>query len=393
MSKNTVVIIDGARTPMGGLQGALANGTAPELASTAIAAAVERSGIEAADIDEVFMGCVLPAGLKQGPARQAALGAGIPKSTGAVTLNKLCGSGMQATIFGHDSLLAGTNKIVVTGGMESMTNAPHLLPGARSGVRSGHATMYDHMFMDGLEDAYTGKAMGLFAQNTANDYGITREQMDDFAIESLSRAKAAIDDGSLSAEIAPVTITTRRGETVVSDDEQPHKAQLEKIPKLRPAFVKDGTITAANSSSISDGASALVLMLESEAENRGLTPMARIVAHSRHSQDPSEFTVAPIGAINKLFEKTGWSKEDVDLFEINEAFAMVTMLAINELGLDHGKVNIHGGACAQGHPIGSTGSRIIVSLMYALKKLGKKRGVAALCIGGGEATAVGIELI
>jgi acetyl-CoA C-acetyltransferase len=393
MSKNTVVIIDGARTPMGGLQGALANATAPELASTAIAAAVKRSGIEAADIDEVFMGCVLPAGLKQGPARQAALGAGIPKSTGAVTLNKLCGSGMQATIFGHDSLLAGTNKIVVTGGMESMTNAPHLLPGARSGVRSGHATMYDHMFMDGLEDAYTGKAMGLFAQNTANDYGITREQMDDFAIESLSRAKAAIDDGSLSAEIAPVTITTRRGETVVSDDEQPHKAQLDKIPKLRPAFVKDGTITAANSSSISDGASALVLMLESEAENRGLTPMARIVAHSRHSQDPSEFTVAPIGAINKLFEKTGWSKEDVDLFEINEAFAMVTMLAINELGLDHGKVNIHGGACAQGHPIGSTGSRIIVSLMYALKKLGKKRGVAALCIGGGEATAVGIELI
>lgn len=393
MSKNTVVIIDGARTPMGGLQGALANATAPELASTAIAAAVKRSGIEAADVDEVFMGCVLPAGLKQGPARQAALGAGIPKATGAVTLNKLCGSGMQATIFGHDSLLAGTNKIVVTGGMESMTNAPHLLPGARSGVRSGHATMYDHMFMDGLEDAYTGKAMGLFAQNTANDYGITREQMDDFAIESLSRAKAAIDDGSLSAEIAPVTITTRRGETVVSDDEQPHKAQLEKIPKLRPAFVKDGTITAANSSSISDGASALVLMLESEAENRGLTPMARIVAHSRHSQDPSEFTVAPIGAINKLFEKTGWTKEDVDLFEINEAFAMVTMLAINELGLDHGKVNIHGGACAQGHPIGSTGSRIIVSLMYALKKLGKKRGVAALCIGGGEATAVGIELI
>ncbi len=393
MSKNTVVIIDGARTPMGGLQGALANATAPELASTAIAAAVKRSGIEPADIDEVFMGCVLPAGLKQGPARQAALGAGIPKATGAVTLNKLCGSGMQATIFGHDSLLAGTNKIVVTGGMESMTNAPHLLPGARSGVRSGHATMYDHMFMDGLEDAYTGKAMGLFAQNTANDYGITREQMDDFAIESLSRAKAAIDDGSLSAEIAPVTITTRKGENVVSDDEQPHKAQLDKIPKLRPAFVKDGTITAANSSSISDGASALVLMLESEAEDRGLAPMARIVAHSRHSQDPSEFTVAPIGAINKLFEKTGWSKEDVDLFEINEAFAMVTMLAINELGLDHGKVNIHGGACAQGHPIGSTGSRIIVSLMYALKKLGKTRGVAALCIGGGEATAVGIELI
>lgn len=393
MSKESVVIVNGARTPMGGLQGALAAATAPELASTAIAAAVERSGIQAEDVDEVFMGCVLPAGLKQGPARQAALAAGIPKSTGAVTLNKLCGSGMQATIFGHDSLLAGTNKVVVTGGMESMTNAPHLLPGARSGVRSGHATMYDHMFMDGLEDAYTGKAMGVFAQGTADDYGITREQMDAFAIESLSRAKAAIDDGSLTAEIAPVTITTRKGETVVTDDEQPHKAQLDKIPRLRPAFVKDGTITAANSSSISDGASALVLMLESEATERGLKPMARIIAHSRHSQDPSEFTVAPIGAMNKLFEKTGWTKDDIDLFEINEAFAMVTMLAINELELDHNKVNIHGGACAQGHPIGSTGSRIIVSLMYALKKLGKKRGVAALCIGGGEATAVGIELI
>jgi acetyl-CoA C-acetyltransferase len=393
MSNDCVVIVNGARTPMGGLQGSLSAATAPELASTAIAAAVERAGVDAADVDEVFMGCVLPAGLKQGPARQAALGAGIPKATGAVTLNKLCGSGMQATIFGHDSLVAGTNKIVVTGGMESMTNAPHLLPGARSGVRSGHTTLHDHMFIDGLEDAYTGKAMGIFAQGTADDYGITREQMDAFAIESLSRAKAAIDDGSLTPEISPVTISTRKGETVITDDEQPHKAQLDKIPKLRAAFVKDGTITAANSSSISDGASALVLMLESEAKARGLAPMARIVAHSRHSQDPSEFTVAPIGAMNKLFEKTGWTKDDVDLFEINEAFAMVTMLAINELELDHAKVNIHGGACAQGHPIGSTGSRIIVSLMYALKKLGKKRGVAALCIGGGEATAVGIELI
>jgi acetyl-CoA C-acetyltransferase len=393
MSKDFVVIVNGARTPMGGLQGDLALATAPELGSTAIAAAVERSGVDAADVDEVFMGCVLPAGLKQGPARQAALGAGIPKDTGAVTLNKLCGSGMQATIFGHDSIVAGTNSIVVTGGMESMTNAPHLLPGARGGVRSGHATMYDHMFLDGLEDAYTGKAMGIFAQGTADDKGITREQMDAFAIESLTRAKAAIDDGSLTAEIAPVTITTRKGETVVSDDEQPHKAQPEKIPKLRAAFVKDGSITAANSSSISDGASALVMMLESEAGKRGLEPMARIIAHARHSQHPSEFTVAPIGAMNKLFEKTGWSKDDVDLFEINEAFAMVTMLAINEMGLDHAKVNIHGGACAQGHPIGSTGSRIIVSLMYALKKLGKTRGVAALCIGGGEATAVAIELI
>jgi len=393
MSKDSVVIIDGARTPMGGLQGCLSAASAPELASTAISAAIGRSEIDAADVDEVFMGCVLPAGLKQGPARQAARGAGIPDATGAVTLNKLCGSGMQATIFGHDSIVAGTNKIVVTGGMESMTNAPHLLPGARSGVRSGHANMYDHMFIDGLEDAYTGKAMGVFAQGTANDYGITREQMDAFAIESLTRAKAAIDDGSLEPETAPVTITTRKGEAVIKDDEQPHNAMPEKIPNLRPAFVKDGTITAANSSSISDGASALVLMSEDEAGKRGLTPMARIVAHSRHSQHPSEFTVAPIGAVKKLYEKTGWTNDDIDLFEINEAFAMVTMLAINELGLDPAKVNIHGGACAQGHPIGSTGSRIIVSLMYALKKLGKKRGVAALCIGGGEATAVGIELI
>ena len=393
MNNDSVVIVDGARTPMGGLQGSLAAVPAPELAATAIAATVERSGIDAADIDEVFMGCVLPAGLKQCPARQAAIGAGIPKSTGAVTLNKACGSGMQATIFGHDSILAGTNTVVITGGLESMSNAPHLLPGARTGVRLGHTTMYDHMFYDGLEDAYTGRAMGTFAQETADERGITREQMDAFAIESLTRAKQAIDDGSLKAEIAPVTVKSRKGETVVSDDEQPHKAVIDKIPGLRPAFAKDGTITPANSSSISDGASALLLMSGAEAERRGLKPMARIVAHARHSQEPEEFTIAPIGAINKLFEKTGWTQADVDLFEINEAFAMVTMLAMQDLGLDHSKVNVHGGACAQGHPIGSTGSRIIVTLMYALKKYGKKRGVAALCIGGGEATAVGIELL
>ncbi|MEH6519262.1 MAG: acetyl-CoA C-acyltransferase [Halioglobus sp.] len=393
MSNDSVVIIDGARTPMGGLQGCLSAATAPELAATAIAGTLARSGVDAADVDEVFMGCVLPAGLKQGPARQAAIGAGIPNSTGAVTLNKLCGSGMQATIFGYDSIIAGTNKIVISGGMESMTNAPHLLPGARTGVRSGHASMYDHMFLDGLEDAYTGRAMGTFAQETADERGITREQMDAFALESLSRARKAIDEGSLTAEIAPVTIKSRKGEVVIKDDEQPHKAAVEKIPGLRPAFAKDGTITAANSSSISDGASALMLMSAAEAAERGLAPMARIVAHARHSQHPSEFTIAPIGAMQKLFDKTGWSKDDVDLFEINEAFAMVTMLAINELELDHAKVNVHGGACAQGHPIGSTGSRIIVSLMYALKKQGKKRGVAALCIGGGEATAIGIELL
>jgi len=393
MSNDAVVILNGARTPMGGLLGSLAPVAAPALASTAIAAAIERSGVDVADIDEVFMGCVLPAGLKQCPARQAAIGAGIPKSAGAVTVNKACGSGMQATIFGFDSIVAGTNKLVVCGGMESMSNAPHLLQGARGGIGSGHKQVYDHMFTDGLEDAYTGRAMGSFAQETVDERGITREQMDAFAIESLSRAKQAIDNGSLTAEIAPVTVTTRKGDTVVSDDEQPHKAVIEKIPTLRPAFSKDGSITAANSSSISDGASALLLASESEASARGLKPMARIVAHSRHSREPSEFTIAPIGAIEKVLAKAGWSKDQVDLFEINEAFAMVTMLAINELGLDHAKVNVNGGACAQGHPIGSTGSRIIVTLMYALQQRGLKRGVAALCIGGGEATAVAIELV
>jgi len=393
MSNVSVVIVDGARTPMGGLQGALSPVRAPDLAATAIAATIEKSKISAGDIDEVFMGCVLPAGLKQCPARQAAIGAGIPDGAGAVTVNKACGSGMQATIYGYDSIVAGTNSVVVAGGMESMSNAPHLVPNSRSGLRTGHNTVYDHMFIDGLEDAYTGRAMGSFAQDTANARGITREQMDTFAIESLTRAKQAIDAGALNAETASVTVTTRKGETVITDDEQPHKAAIERIPHLKPAFAKDGTITAANSSSISDGASALLLMSESEAKARGLEPMARIVAHARHSQAPSEFTTAPIGAINKLFAKTGWTKDDVDLFEINEAFAMVTMLAIEDLELDHEKVNVHGGACAQGHPIGSTGSRILVSLMYALQRQEKQRGVAALCIGGGEATAVGIELL
>jgi acetyl-CoA C-acetyltransferase len=393
MSSNAVVIVDGARTPMGGLMGALSSVPAPELAATAIAAVIARSGVDAAAIDEVFMGCVLPAAVKQCPARQAAIGAGIPTSAGAVTVNKACGSGMQATIFGYDSIMAGTNTAVIAGGMESMSRAPHMLPGARGGVGSGHATVCDHMFTDGLEDAYTGRAMGSFAQETVDERGITREQMDAFAIESLTRAKNAIEAGSLRAEIAPVTVKTRKSEVLVEDDEQPHKAAIEKIPALRPAFAKDGSITAANASSISDGASALLLMSEAEATARNLKPMARIVAHSRHSQAPGEFTVAPIGAIKKLFEKTGWNVADVDLFEINEAFAMVTMLAIADLGLDHDKVNVHGGACAQGHPIGSTGSRIIVTLMHALRQRGEHRGVAALCIGGGEATAVGIELI
>ena len=393
MSTHSVVIVNGARTPMGGLQGCLSTVPATELGSTAIRAAVERSGVPAADIDEVFMGCVLPAGLKQCPARQAAIGADIPKSTGAVTVNKACGSGMQAAIFGYDSIVAGTNKVVLAGGLESMSNAPHMIVGARAGVRTGNGKLYDHMFLDGLEDAYTGRAMGTFAQETADERKLTREQMDAFAIESLNRAKTAIDDGSLAAEITPVTVSSRKGDTVITDDEQPHKAAVEKIPGLRPAFAKEGTITAANSSSISDGASALVMMSGAEAEQRGLAPMARIVGHARHSQAPEEFTIAPVGAVNKLFAKTGWTAADVDLFEINEAFAMVTMMAIDDLGLDHAQVNIHGGACAQGHPIGSTGSRIIVSLMYALKKLGKSRGVAALCIGGGEATAVAIEML
>jgi len=392
MTQDSVVIIGGARTPMGGLQGALSSISAPELGSVAITEALARSAVETADVDEVFMGCVLPAGLKQCPARQAAIGAGIPNGAGAVTVNKACGSGMQATMFAVDSIRAGTNQVVVSGGMESMSNAPHLMPAARGGVRLGTSTLYDHMFMDGLEDAYTGRAMGSFAQEVADQYGLSREAMDAFAVESLSRAKRAIEDGSLRDEMAPVTVRTRKGEHVVSDDEQPHKAAIDKIPALRPVFAREGTITAANASSISDGASALVLMSAAAAQQRGLSPFAEVIAHARHSQAPAEFTLAPVGAIRKLLDKTGWDAASVDLFEINEAFAMVTMLAMQELGLDHERVNVHGGACAQGHPIGSTGSRIIVTLMHALRRRGGHRGIAALCIGGGEATAVAIEL-
>lgn len=393
MSKDSVVIVSGARTPVGGLNGSLSDATAVDLASTAIRAAVERSGVAGEDIEQVVMGCVLQAGVKQSPARQALIYAGLPQATGAATVNKVCGSGMQATIHVHDMIKAGTAKIALAGGMESMSNAPHLLPGARSGIGTGDKTIYDHMFLDGLADAYTGDAMGAFAQKTADDNNITREAMDEFAIESLTRAQKAIDDGSLKEEIVPVTVKTRRSETVVEDDEQPGKARLDKIPSLRPAFAKDGTITAANASSISDGASALVLMPESEANARGLKPLARIVAHSSYSHEPELFTTAPIGSIKKVLAKAGWKKDDVDLWEINEAFAMVTMLAIQGLGLDHAKVNVHGGACAQGHPIGSTGSRVIVTLMHALHKYGKKKGVASLCIGGGEALSVAIEVI
>ncbi len=393
MSSDSVYIVSGARTPMGGLLGSLSGATAVELGTTAIAEAVKRSGLSPEEIEEVTMGCVLPAGLKQGPARQAALGAGIPKTTGAVTINKLCGSGMQATIYAHDSIKAGTCSIALAGGMESMSNAPHLVLGARGGVGTGNKGLEDHMFFDGLQDAYTGNMMGHFAQQTADDNGLSREEMDAYAIESLKRAQAAIADGSLEAETAPVTLKTRKGEIVVKDDEQPLKGNADKIPTLRPAFKKDGTITAANASSISDGASALILMSGEEVEKRGIKPLARIVAHARNSHEPELFTTAPIGSMQKVLQKAGWSREDVDLWEINEAFAMVTMLAIRELGLDPTKVNVHGGACAQGHPVGSTGSRIIISLIYALQKYGKKRGVASLCIGGGEALATAIELV
>ncbi|UJJ32571.1 acetyl-CoA C-acyltransferase [Halopseudomonas maritima] len=393
MSDQSIVIVSGARTPMGGFQGSLSALSATELGALSIREAVARAGIDAADVQEVIMGCVLPAGLKQGPARQASLGAGLPAATGCTTINKLCGSGMKAVMQAHDALKAGSNQVMVAGGMESMSNAPYIIEKARTGLRMGHGEIKDHMFLDGLEDARTGRLMGSFAQDTADQYGLNREDMDAYAIESLKRAQAAIEAGTLAKEIVPVTVKTRKGEVVVKDDEQPLNANLDKIPGLKPAFKKDGTITAANASSISDGASALVMMTAGEAERRGLKPLARIVAHATQSQDPSEFTLAPIGAMTNLFNKTGWSAADVDLFEINEAFAMVTMLAMREHGLDHAKVNIYGGACAQGHPVGSTGSRIIITLINALQQTGGKRGVASLCIGGGEATAVAIELV
>jgi acetyl-CoA C-acetyltransferase len=392
MSEN-IVIVSGVRTPMCGFQGSLSSLSAVDLGALVIREAVARAGIDGTDVQEVIMGCVLPAGLRQGPARQAALNAGLPSSTGCTTINKLCGSGMKALMQAHDALKAGSNQVMVAGGMESMSNAPYIIEKARGGLRMGHGEIKDHMFLDGLEDARSGRLMGSFAQDTATEYGLTREQMDAYAIESLARAKNAIDSGVLDSEIIPVTVKTRKGEVVIKDDEQPHNANVEKIPTLRPAFSKDGTITAANASSISDGASALVLMTESEATRRGLKPLARVVGHATQSQDPSEFTIAPVGAMTNLFNKTGWSKDDVDLFEINEAFAMVTMLAMQEHGLDHSKVNIYGGACAQGHPVGSTGSRLIVTLINALQQTGGKRGVASLCIGGGEATAVAIELV
>lgn len=393
MSSDAIVIVAAARTPMGGFQGELSPVSAPELGATAIKAAVERANLAAEDIDEVLMGCVLPAGTKQAPARQASLGAGLPFSAGATTVNKVCGSGLKTVMMAHDLVAAGSARVVVAGGMESMSNAPYLLDKARSGYRMGHGQVLDHMMLDGLQDAYEGLPMGNYAQATADSYGFSREDMDAFAIESLQRAQNAIKEGHFEREIAPVTYRTRKGEVSVSFDEQPGKARMDKIPTLRPAFTKDGTVTAANSSSISDGAAALVVMRASDAQARGLTPLARIASHATHSQKPAEFTVAPVGAMNKALEKAGWNKEDVELWEINEAFAMVTMIAIKDMALDPAKVNVHGGACALGHPIGASGARLLVTLLHALKQQGKKKGVTSLCIGGGEAVAMAVEVL
>lgn len=390
---DSIVIVNSARTAMGGFQGIMSNATSPEMGATAIKAAIERASIQPQEIDEVIMGCVLSAGIGQGPARQAMRQAGLPDETGALTINKLCGSALKAIMQAHDTIKAGSADIIVAGGMESMTNAPYIMPKARAGYRMGHQEVKDHMFFDGLEDADTGKLMGQFAQEMANKRGITREQMDAFAIESLNRANTAINEGHFKNEITPITIKTRKGEIVVDIDEQPGNAKIDKISTLRPAFAKDGTVTAANSSSISDGAAATVLMKESLATQKGLTPQARIVAHATNSRHPSEFTIAPIGSMEKVLKKAGWTVEDVDLWEINEAFAMVTMAAMDELKIDHAKVNIEGGACALGHPVGCSGARIVITLINSLKRTGGKKGIASLCIGGGEAVAIAIELV
>ena len=392
MQDDPIVIVGMARTPMGGFQGDLSDVAASDLGAAAISAALSRAGLPADQVEEVVFGCVLPAGQGQAPARQAALGAGLPLSTGATTVNKMCGSGMKAAMFAHDLILAGSAKVAVAGGMESMTNVPYLLPKARGGYRMGHGQVIDHMFLDGLEDAYDkGRLMGTFAEDCAQSYQFTREAQDAYAIASLERANAAIADGSFAGEITPVTVKTRKGEVEVSVDEQPGKARPDKIPSLKPAFRKDGTVTAANSSSISDGAAALVLMRRSEAEARGLAPLAEIRGHATHAHEPNLFPTAPIGAMRKLSEKTGWDLKDVDLFEVNEAFAVVAMAAMRDLDLPHDKVNVHGGACALGHPIGASGARVMVTLLAAMQKNDLRRGIATLCIGGGEATAVAIE--
>ena len=393
MSQDPVVIVGMARTAMGGFQGELSEMTASQLGAVAIEAALKDAGVAGEDVDEVIMGNVLPAGQGQAPARQASKGAGVPDAAGCTTINKMCGSGMKATMFANDLLTAGTNDVMVAGGMESMTNAPYVLPKARQGYRLGHSEVKDHMFLDGLEDAYEpGRLMGSFAEQTAQHYQFTREQQDAYAIRSLKRAQAAQDSGVAADEIAPVTMKTRKGEVVVDTDEQQRNANLDKIPQLKPAFAKDGTVTPANSSSISDGAAALTLMLQSEAKRRGLTPLATIRGHAAYANQPGLFPTAPVGAIEALMSKTGWSLDEVDLFEINEAFAVVALVTMSKLGLSHEKVNVHGGACALGHPIGASGARIIVTLLSALRQRGLQRGVAAICIGGGEATAMAIEL-
>ncbi len=388
-----IVIVSALRTPMGGFSGCLANVTATELGASAIKAVVAQANLTSEQVDEVIMGCVLPAGLKQAPARQAAIAADLALSTVCTTINKVCGSGMKAAMQAHDALFSGSIDVAVAGGMESMSNAPYLLPKARVGMRMGHGQVFDHMMLDGLENAYDGISMGCFAQETADEMGFTRKEMDEFAIRSLSHANAAIDSGAFKSEITPVTVKSRGSETVVDTDEQPGNARPDKIPSLRAAFKKGGTITAANASSISDGAAALVMMKLSTAKTRGLTPLCKIVAHATHAQKPAEFTVAPVGAMNKLLDIAGWTTDDVDLFEINEAFAMVTLLAVNKMNLDINKVNIHGGACALGHPLGASGARIIVTLIHALKNKGLSKGVASLCIGGGEATAIAVEIL
>ena len=393
MSSDAIVIVAAKRTPIGAFQGTLSGATAPHLGATAIGGAISACGIDASDIDRVLMGCVLPAGLGQAPARQAALDAGIPDDVPCVTVNKMCGSGMESIILGHDMIKAGSVGIVVAGGLESMSNAPYMLPKARSGMRMGHQQALDHMFYDGLQDPYSGEMMGHYAQVTADKYGFSREEMDNYAIESVTRAQRAVANGTFGGEISPVTIKSRRGETIVDTDETPGTVHVDKIPTLRPAFAKDGTVTAATSSSISDGAAAVVMMTAAEAEKRGLTPIARIVGHSVFAQAPAWFTTAPIHAVKKLHEALGWTPDDVDLYEINEAFACVTMAAMKDLGISHDKVNVNGGACALGHPIGATGARISVTLLHELAAQGLTRGIASQCIGGGEATAVAFEII
>jgi acetyl-CoA C-acetyltransferase len=391
-NNDPIVIVGMARTPIGAFQGELANFTASDLGKFAIEEALKRSNVKPGDVEDVVMGCVLPAGQGQAPARQASIKAGIPDSVGATTINKMCGSGMKAVMFAHDNILAGSANVMVAGGMESMTNAPYLLDKARGGIRMGHGKVLDHMFLDGLEDAYDkGQLMGVFADDTARKCQLTREDQDKFAIASLSRALEASKSGAFKAEIVPITIKAKTGDTVISEDESPKKGKPEKIPTLKPAFTPDGTVTAANASSISDGAAAIVLMRKSEAQKRGLKVLAEIRAHATHAQKPAEFTLAPIGATKKVLEKAGWTAKDVDLYEINEAFAVVTLAAMKELGLPHEKVNVNGGACALGHPIGASGARIIITLLSELERRGLKKGVASLCIGGGEGTAIALE--